>query len=275
MLKHKKIMLCITIMTLILAGCNYENDEDKTGFFYNVFAKPLDLLLQWLGELFNHNYGLAIITIVIIVRLILLPMMLMQSRAGHMVRKKKPVVDPYMNTLKEQARAAETPEEKKAIQQKIFQKYNEFGMNPFKQMLGCLPVLLQIPILFGLLVSIKYPSNHGVYLNREFLWFDLTQPDIWITLIAGILYFIQPLVNLPNQQNKKFGYALAIIMPTFIIFVAFHSPSFLGLYWTTNATFLIIQMTLTNIIFGKQASREAEKLREHLDHRSPSDTNQS
>ncbi|MFO3689526.1 membrane protein insertase YidC [Staphylococcus felis] len=264
MLKQKKMMLLMMMLIIVLSGCNYERNSDKTGFFYNVFAKPLDMLLRWLGEIFNHNYGLAIIVIVLIVRLILLPLMLPQSRAGHLSRKKKPIIDPYMKEMKQKAKEAKTPEEKKKINQQIFQKYNEFGMNPFKQMLGCLPVLIQIPILFGLLISIKYPSHEGIYQNRHFLWFDLTQPDLGLTLIAGLLYFIQPLVNLGNMENKKVGYGLAIVMPLFIVSIALHSPSFLGLYWATNATFLIIQTTCTNLIFSRVAQREAEKLKRIL-----------
>ncbi|MBI5974132.1 membrane protein insertase YidC [Staphylococcus canis] len=264
MLRHIKPIVLLVSTMVLLAGCNYQNEQDRTGFFYNVFAKPLDMLLRWLGELFNHNYGLAIIVIVLIVRLVLLPLMLPQSRAGHMARKKRPVIDPYMKDIKEKARHTTSQEEKRKLNREIFEKYNEYGLNPYKQMLGCLPVLFQIPILFGLLVSIKYPSHEGIYQNRHFLWFDLTQPDILLTLIAGLLYFIQPLVNLGNMENKKFGYILAVIMPTFIILIASQSPSFLGLYWATNATFLIIQMTCTNIIFSRKANREALELKKRL-----------
>lgn len=48
----------------------------------------MDNLLHWLGSIFDNNHGLAIIAIVLIVRLIMLPFMLAQSKNGHFMRKK-------------------------------------------------------------------------------------------------------------------------------------------------------------------------------------------
>ena len=72
-------------------------------------------------------------------------------------------------------------------------------------MLGCLPVLIQMPILMGLYMSLKYPSSHGITEYPHFLWFDLTQPDLIMTIIAAIMYFVQPLVNsihYPKDQKN-------------------------------------------------------------------------
>ena len=84
---HKKWLLLITTL-ILLTGCNYQNPEDRTGFFYNTFVSPLDHLLHSLGHLYNGNYGFAIITIVLIVRIILLPFMVMQTKNLHMMREK-------------------------------------------------------------------------------------------------------------------------------------------------------------------------------------------
>ncbi|MEJ7383762.1 hypothetical protein WL391_13115, partial [Staphylococcus epidermidis] len=68
----------------------------------------------------------------------------------------------------------------------------------------------------------------------HFLWFDLSNPDIYITLIAGILYFIQSLVSLGNmpQEQRQMGYMMMVISPIFIIYISFTSASALGLYWS-------------------------------------------
>ena len=70
-------------------------------------------------------------------------------------------------------------------------------------MLGCLPVLIQMPILMGLYMSLKYPSSHGITEYPHFLWFDLTQPDLIMTIIAAIMYFVQPLVNSIHYPKIK------------------------------------------------------------------------
>ena len=60
---------------IMLAGCDYSHKEEQHGLFYTIFVKPMDALLHFLGHTFNENYGLAIIVIVFILRLILMPLM--------------------------------------------------------------------------------------------------------------------------------------------------------------------------------------------------------
>lgn len=86
---HKKgLMILLTIILITLSGCDYSKSENKNDFFYNSFAVPMDSILPWLASLFNNNYGLAIIAIVLIIRVIMLPFMLAQSKNGYFMRKK-------------------------------------------------------------------------------------------------------------------------------------------------------------------------------------------
>src|SRR5699024_2492140 len=184
----------------------------KNGFFYNTFAEPMDHLLHWLGSIFDNNYGLAIIGIVLMVRIIMLPFMLAQCNNGLFMRTKMEIIKPEMTKIQEKIKKANTKEEKMAANQEMMNKYKEYNMNPMKTMLGCLTLLVQMPVLFGLYVSLKWPSSGGLTEHADFLWFNLTQPDIWITIIAGILYIIQPLVNLENmpKEQRTMGYMMAI-----------------------------------------------------------------
>lgn len=84
-------------------------------------------------------------------------------------------------------------------------KYKSYGINPFKNMIGCFPVIIQIPILMGLYMSLKYPTSDGITKYPHFLWFNLTEPNLIMTIIAASMYFIQPLVNsihYPKDQRK-------------------------------------------------------------------------
>ena len=265
-MKNKYILLLLFI-PLFLAGCDYSKQENRNGFFYNTFAQPMDKLLHWLGELFNQNYGLAIIVIVLVIRIIMLPFMLSQSKNGHFMRKKMDIVKPEMNKIQEKIKHARTQEEKMAANQEMMEKYKEYDMNPMKTMLGCLPLLVQMPILFGLYASLKWPSNGGITDHPDFLWFNLLSPDIWVTIIAGILYVIQPLINLENmpKEQRSMGYMMAIISPIFIVYISLTSASALGLYWTINASFLIVQMYFANKYYSKLATKEAEELRTKIE----------
>ncbi len=267
-MKNKYIFILL-LLPLFLAGCDYSKQENRNGFFYNTFAQPMDKILHWLGNLFNDNYGLAIIVIVLIIRIIMLPFMLSQSKNGHLMRKKMEIVKPEMNKIQEKVKHAHTQEEKMAANQEMMEKYKEYGMNPMKTMLGCLPLLVQMPILFGLYSSLKWPSNGGITDHPDFLWFNLLHPDIWITIIAGIFYIIQPLINLENmpKEQRSMGYMMAVISPIFIIYISLTSASALGLYWAINAAFLIVQMYFANKYYSKIATKEAEELKIKIDNK--------
>jgi YidC/Oxa1 family membrane protein insertase len=264
---RKNIISLALIALLTLSGCDYSNPENKNGFFYNTFAAPMDHLLHWLGSIFDNNYGLAIIAIVLIVRIIMLPFMLAQSKNGNLMRKKMEIVKPELTKIQEKIKKANTQEEKMAANQEMMNKYKEYNMNPMKTMLGCLPLLIQMPVLFGLYVSLKWPSSGGLTEHADFLWFNLTHPDIWITIIAGILYIIQPLVNLENmpKEQRSMGYMMAVISPIFIIYISITSASALGLYWTINAAFLIIQMFFSNRYYSRLATKEANQLKRKVE----------
>ena len=75
--------------------------RESNRLFYNLFVKPMDSLLHFLGRLFNDNYGLAIIVIVLIVRFILLPLMVIQVKNMHMMREKTNVVKPELDAIRE------------------------------------------------------------------------------------------------------------------------------------------------------------------------------
>lgn len=267
MIHRKKLITLLLLSFALLSACDYSKSENRNGFFYNTFAAPMDHLLHWLGSIFDNNYGLAIISIVLIVRIIMLPFMLAQSKNGHLMRKKMEIVKPELTKIQERIKKANTQEEKITANQEMMNKYREYNMNPMKTMLGCFPLLIQMPILFGLYVSLKWPSSGGLTKYTDFLWFNLTQPDIWITIIAGILYIVQPLINMENMPKEQhfISYIMTIISPIFIIYISITSASALGLYWTINAAFLIIQMFFSNKYYAKLAIKETDQLKKKLE----------
>lgn len=262
----KRISL-LFITVLCLSGCDYSKSDNRTGLFYNTFVQPMDRLLHLFGRLLNDNYGLAIIAIVLIVRFILLPFMLIQVKNMHIMREKTKVVQPQIDKIREKIKEADSQEERNAANQLLMKKYKQYGINPFKNIIGCLPVIIQIPILMGLYMSLKYPSSDGITKYPHFLWFNLTEPNIMMTLIAALMYLIQPLVNsihYPKNERKKY-YVMMILSPIFITYASLHSASALGLYWSVSAAFLIIQMHFAHRHYAKVGRSEAQQLRQSLE----------
>lgn len=262
-MKRKALLPLLLGALLLLSGCNYSKPENQNGFFYNTFVHPMDQLLHWLGTHFNDNYGLAIIVIVLAVRIVLLPFMLSNYKNSHMMREKMKIAKPDIDAVQEKVKRSRTQEEKIAANQEMMEIYKKYDMNPMKNMLGCLPIIIQMPIIMSLFFVLKYhPTGGGFTAHPHFLWFNLAKPDIWITIIAGVLYFLQAYVSsmsMPREQ-KQMGYMMMIISPIMIIWISYSSSSALGLYWSVSAAFLVIQTFIANIHYSKVAQREVQPM---------------
>ncbi|WP_251518273.1 MULTISPECIES: membrane protein insertase YidC [Staphylococcus] len=260
-MKKKTLLPLLLGVMVLLSGCDYSKPENRDGFFFNTFVDPMSKLIHWLGSSFNNDYGLAIIVLVLAIRLVLLPFMLSNYKNSHMMREKMKVAKPEVNEVQEKVKRARTQEDKMAANQELMEVYKKYDMNPMKSMLGCLPVLIQMPIIMGLYFALK--SNlAGFSHHPHFLWFNLAKPDILITIIAGVLYFLQAYVSsrsMPEEQ-KQMGYMMMVISPIMIIFVSLSSVSALGLYWSVSAAFLVVQTEVANMYYSKLAKKEVEPM---------------
>lgn len=264
---RKKWSLFIMSVVILLGGCDYSHKEDQHGFFYTIFVKPMDMLLHFLGRTFHENYGLAIIVIVLIIRLVLMPLMFIQVKNIHIMRGKTQVVKPEIEKLQDKLKNADTQEERTAANKLLMKKYNNYGINPFKSLVGTLPILIQIPILLGLYACIKYPTSGGIIEHPHFLWSNLMHTDLIMTFIAALLYLIQPLVNAmhyPKEERRTY-YVMMVLSPLFIIYASLQSASALSLYWAISATFLIIQMHFAHSHYAKVGKAAGDQLRKQIE----------
>jgi len=221
----------------VLTGCQAVENEE--GFFYTTFVKPMNVTLNYLGnEFFNGNYGLAIIAITLIIRFILLPFMLRTYKSQSMMKVKMDIVRPMMEDIQARMKTAQTQEEKQKIQNEMMALYREHGINPLN--MGCLPMLIQMPIIMGLYFAILYSED---VTTHTFLWFDLGTPDILMTIIAGGVYFLQAKVSMwtvAESQQAQMKWMM-YFSPIMIMIISFTSMAALPLYWSVSGAFLIIQ----------------------------------
>ena len=236
-MKHLKLGGLLVGVLLTLTGCkSFENEE---GFFYDLFVKPMDSLLDFLGNtVFNGSYGLAIIAITVAIRLILMPLMLKNYRKQAVMKTKMDIVKPKMEEIQAKMKEAKTKEEQMAIQQEMLNVYREHQINPLN--MGCLPIIIQMPVIMGLYFAILYSADVKTH---EFLWFNLGSPDFIMTLIAGFIYLVQAQVSLwtvPESQKQQMKWMI-YISPIMIIVISFTSMAALPLYWSVGGFILIVQ----------------------------------
>lgn len=258
-MKKKALLPLLLGVMVFLAGCDYSKSSNRNGFFYNTFVEPMAKILHWLGHsVFHDDYGIAIIVLVLVIRIILLPFMLSNYKNSHMMREKMKIAKPEVEGVQEKVKRARTQEEKMAANQEMMEVYKKYDINPMKSALGCLPVLIQMPIVMGLYFVLRYRIGGGITEHPHFLWLNLVHPDIWITIIAGVLYFIQAWVSskqMPEEQ-RQMTYMMMIVSPIMIIWISLSSASALGLYWSVSAAFLIIQIFFANKHYEKVAKQE-------------------
>lgn len=203
------------------------------GWFW-FFVIPILWLLNWLNS-FVMNYGVAIIIMTLILRLVMWPltrksyvsMMAMQKMQPEMTRIQKL----YAN-------------DKARMQMEMMRLYQTHKTSP---MSGCLPMLIQIPIFFALykalLISVQMRSAH-------FLWIsDLAAMDPYFILpiLMGLTMWLQQRLQTPNisgQANDAVAQTQKAMkwMPIFFTVLFAWMPAGLVLYWTVSNIFGIGQM---------------------------------
>ncbi|MCD4838791.1 membrane protein insertase YidC [Neobacillus sedimentimangrovi] len=220
--------------------------------FQQYFVDPFTVIIHFFAELFNDNYGLAIILVTLLIRLALMPLMLKQYKTQMTMKEKMEVLKPEMEAIQQRLKTEEDPKKKQEIQMEMMGLYKKHGINPLN--MGCLPILIQMPILSGLYFAIR--NSHEIA-THQFLWFSLGQPDIIITILAGVIYYFQfkvSQVNIPEQQREQMKF-MGLLSPLMIVIFSFNAPAALPLYWVVGGLFLTIQTMISQKIYkSKQAN---------------------
>ncbi len=185
------------------------------------------LILQSLTFFYGitKNYGLSIILLTIAIKLILQPLTNKQTKSMKEMQK----IQPYINEIKKKY-ANDTQK----TNEEVMKLYKEHGVNPFG---GCLPLLLQLPILFALFTALR----SSVELKGEaFLWMpDLSMADpTWILpiAIAISMHLQQSQMQVDPQQAAAFQF-----MPIFMFFITYTLPAGVLLYWGVSNILQVIQ----------------------------------
>ncbi len=175
------------------------------------------LILQSLFFFYGitKSYGLSIILLTIAIKILLQPLTNKQTKSMKDMQK----IQPYIAELKKKY-----PDNIQKQNEEVMKLYKEHGINPFS---GCLPLLLQLPILFALFTALR----SSVELKGEgFLWLsDLSLADpTWILPIAIALsmHIQQSQMQVDPNQAAAFQF-----MPIFMFFITYTLPAGVLLYW--------------------------------------------
>ena len=234
-----------------------------------IIAKPMGLLLDLLYG-FIGNYGLSIIIFTVFVKLCLYPLYIKQTKSTAMMSEMQPKIKAIQNKY---------ANDQEMMNIKMQELYKEEKFNP---MGGCLPMLIQMPIIMGLFALLRNPMRYITKdsmifaFHEPFLWIkDLSQPDPWILpIIAGVATFIAFTMNRMLQdtgsdaanQSAAMMKMMQYIFPVMILWMARAFRAGLALYWAVSQIiqigFNIHLQTMRKKIKREQKERQ---IRERLE----------
>ena len=249
-------------MLLVLTGCvQVDKATGKPiGPVWDFLGAPMGEAIKYFATDKGLGFGVAIIIVTIIVRLIILPLGIYQSWKATLHSEKmnalKHVLEPHQTRLKE----AETQEEKLEAQQALFAAQKEHGISMFGGV-GCFPLLIQMPFFSAIYFAAQH--TEGVS-EASFLGIALGSPSWILIAFAGILYYVQSLLSLhgvedetQREQLKKMIY----MSPMMIVMFSIFSPASVTLYWVVGGFMMILQQFIVNYIIRPKLRK---KVREEL-----------
>ena len=218
---------------------------------YQPLFNALLLLYQYLP---GHDFGIAVILLTVLIRLILYPLMFQSIRAQKVLSELQPKIQEIQQKFKEDK--AKQTKEMMALYQK--EKINPFG--------GCLPLLIQLPILIAL-YQVFWKGLQTGELSKLYSFVprpemidptffgvvDLSHPSLVLAFLAGILQFIQTKMVTPKTSQKKDQMSqfsgmmqkqMLYFFPIFTVFILWRLPAAIGVYWVVTTLFSIGQQYL-------------------------------
>lgn len=217
---------------------------DLVDFGFTLIVRPIGeyLMLPFFQFLhtFIGNFGVVIIVFSIVIRLILWPLSIPQIKSSRKIQ----LLQPRIAEIREQFK--DDPQKQQMETMKV---YREYGINPVG---GCLPMLLQLPILYALWATLS--SAIDIRQQSFMLWIhDLSIPDTVVTLpfsvpllgntlsglalLMGVTLFFQQKMMITDPKQK----AMVYIMPVMLTLMFNHLPSGLNLYYLTFNLLAIFQ----------------------------------
>jgi YidC/Oxa1 family membrane protein insertase len=251
---RRLIIFLIIVVLISLLGAHVVS---ITGIWNTILLQPMLNFLVLMSRYFLGNFGIAIIVLTIILRLLMFPLTMRQLKSSKALQ----AIQPELKELQKKY-----AKDQQRLGQEIMKLYKEHGINP----LGCfLPTLVQLPIwialyqsvvqalaytpenLFGLARQLYSPSmlQNTVPLTHRFLWLNLTHGDVvMVFLVGGSMWILTKMASPPSadRQQQSINLIMTWGLPLIFALFAFALPSGLSIYWVaSNFIGIILQYRVT------------------------------
>ncbi|AYF92573.1 membrane protein insertase YidC [Apilactobacillus bombintestini] len=255
-IKSLSVLSLAGLSALLLSGCvRVDSNGHPYGMTYQYLALPGQHILDFIAK-FVGSYGLAIILLTIIVRMILLPAMISQMKKSTIMQEKMNFIRPQMQEIQKRQKNAKTREEQMQVQQEMMSLYKDNNIS-MTGGIGCLPLIIQMPVYIALYNGIRFSPavSHSVFLGIK-----LGDKSLILVLLSFLAYVVQGYLmtlGLPEDQKKQMK-MMSYITPIMIVLVTFSAPAGLGFYFFVSGIFACVQ-TLIISMYRPKIKREIEQ----------------
>lgn len=203
--------------------------------FVQWFASVIQFMYGITDSLGVANYGLAIIFMTIVIKIVLFPITHKQLKSMRAMQE----IQPRMKYIQDKYK-----DDPQTMQLKVMELYKEHGVNPLG---GCLPLLIQMPIFIAFYQSL-FNFKFAVEEHARFLWIpNIGSSDPWyiLAVLAAATTFIQQRVSMVDTKDPT-QKSMLYVMPLFMAWIAATMPAGLPLYWVTFNILGILQQLYIN-----------------------------
>ncbi|HEY7927334.1 MAG TPA: YidC/Oxa1 family membrane protein insertase [Candidatus Dormibacteraeota bacterium] len=247
---------------------------------YDALGIPFQYCLEFFTNIFKDigplkaigAFGLAIIVTTIIIRGALFPIFGWQLRTSRRIQTEQRLIAPQLAEIRKKYKR-----EPQKLSEEMKKLYAEHQVSPFSSLSGCLPALVQMPVLIGLYRGISNATTNLGSVGKGFLWISnvsetgsqacctvpksgvnstdwsmlLAHPSVLILpVLAAVLTFAQSRMMMPpprpdmTDQERTMANVtkqMSVIFPVIIFWLSLNFPQGLALYWVTGTLFMVLQ----------------------------------
>ena len=277
-MKKLSAILLGLLGVVTLSGCS---QNDRSGTFYEVFVKPMDLSLSKIHE-YTGSWGWSIVIITLVIRLLVLPFMLNNYKVQNKSRKGQELARPELEVVQKKQQAAKEKEARAISNEEKMQASSELMELQREQMAimkkydamplslgGCLPMLIPLPFLTGLFYTLSNPLYSAGIIESTFLGiFNLGTRSYTLPIIAFVVYAIQTKIQMslmptPTQPGQEQMQSQMKMMqwlsPIMITAFSFWVAGAVAMYYIVGGLFMIFQTYLGHALYPPYKPEKQKK----------------
>ena len=277
-MKKLSAILLGLLGVVTLSGCS---QNDRSGTFYEVFVKPMDLSLSKIHE-YTGSWGWSIVIITLVIRLLVLPFMLNNYKVQNKSRKGQELARPELEVVQKKQQAAKEKEARAISNEEKMQARSELMELQREQMAimkkydamplslgGCLPMLIPLPFLTGLFYTLSNPLYSAGIIESTFLGiFNLGTRSYTLPIIAFVVYAIQTKIQMslmptptqPGQEQMQSQMKMRQwLSPIMITAFSFWVAGAVAMYYIVGGLFMIFQTYLGHALYPPYKPEKQKK----------------